>query len=196
MFYSSPVLGLITLSLATSLLTTAHAASDTAGASVTIVKGTSVTAEQDLQFGAVLNGIPDGSSSEAISMAPDGTLTNSGNVEGVSNVAGANPVQPAEFSIESADNQVKNNQSITIEVSQDFTASNNGGTPPSITALNVAYDETGTVGSSGTSIDITGADIPASATSNLQVGAELTVSEDTNPGVYDSATITVTSTFE
>ncbi|MEX0374177.1 DUF4402 domain-containing protein [Spiribacter pallidus] len=176
--------------------TSAFAGSDTAAASVQIVKGIAVTAEQDLQFGAILNGLQNGT--DEITLQADGSFTGSGtDLSSVNDsVDGTQLVQAATFSVESEDAQSKSGQTITVDVSQDFSENGNGGTAPSLTALQVSYGPNGSVSGSGTTVDITSADIPANATSNLQVGATLEVSAGTTAGTYDDAEITVTSNFQ
>lgn len=175
----------------------ATAGSDTATASVQIVEGTSVTAVQDMQFGAILNGLDSGNT-ETITLQPDGTYAgNATNISSVNDtVDGTQAIQAAVFTVESEDDQTKTGQTITIEVTQDFTPSANGGTAPSLTGLDANYTNSGNLTGTGTSISINSANIPDSATENLQVGATLEVSADTAAGTYDDALITVTSNFE
>jgi hypothetical protein len=189
---------ILSLLLTIGFASVATAGSDTATASVQIVKGTSVTAAQNMQFGAVLNGVESGQT-RTITLQPDGTYAgNATNLSSVNTtVDGAQTIQAAVFTVESDDSQTKTGQTITIVVGQDFTQGGNGGTPPSITGLDANYTNAGNLSGTGTtSISINSADIPASASENLQVGATLEVSDQTAAGTYDDATITVTSNFE
>jgi len=193
----TPSILISTVLLSISFSSVATAGTDTATASVQIVEGTSVTTVQNMQFGAVLNGLDSGSS-ETITLQPDGTYAGSStNLSSVNDtVDGTQAIQAAVFTVESEDNQTKTGQTITIEVGQNFSANGNGGTAPSLTGLDANYTSAGNLTGSGTSISINSADIPASATENLEVGATLEVSGDTAAGTYDSASIIVTSNFE
>ena len=193
----TPLMFIPAVLLGIGLSSGATAGSDTAGVSVQIVQGTSVTAVQDMQFGAILNGLEAGNT-ETITLQPDGNIPdNATDISSVNDtVDGTQSIQAAIFTVESEDNQTKTGQTITIERTSDFSAGGNGGTPPSLTGLDANYTNSGNLTGNGTSISIDSANIPASATENLQVGATLEVSGDTPAGTYDSAEITVTSNFQ
>ncbi|MEX0386358.1 DUF4402 domain-containing protein [Spiribacter onubensis] len=169
-------------------------ASGSVGASAQIVRGIEITGVDDLQFGAILNGLESGT--ETISLEPDGSFQSA--PDGLSSVndtvTGTSQVQAATFSVESEDAQTKTGQEIRIELTSDL---GGGADAPSITGLDVAYDNAGNVGDdNSTAVTINSATIPASAAENLQVGGTLEVSANTPAGTYDGGTITVTSTFK